>query len=87
MLGQFGFDPRQFARLETDRFAQGWWTGRTVQIENGFAVAADDVNVRRPVIVRIAHHASGGESVDGRHDPSYKTQAVWYTAFTIKAPK
>jgi len=43
MLGQLGFDLRQLARLETDRFAQGRRTGRTVQVENGFAVAADDV--------------------------------------------
>jgi len=79
VLGQLGFDLRQFARLETDRFAQGGRTGRIVQIENGFAVAADDVNVRWPVIVRIDHHAIGGESVDGRHDPSYKTQTIKYT--------
>lgn len=87
MLGQLGFDLRQLARLETDRFAQGRRTGRTVQVENGFAVAADDVNVRRLMIVRIDHHAIGGEAVDGRHDPSYKTKAVWYTINRPNSPR
>jgi hypothetical protein len=31
------------------------------------------VNVCWLMIVRIDHHAIGGEAVDGRHDPLYKT--------------
>ena len=64
--------------LETDRFAQGGWTGRTVQIENCFAVAADYMNVRWAVIVWIDHHTIGCKSVDSWHNLSYKTQPVWY---------
>ena len=73
MLGQLGFDLRQLAWLETDRFAQSRRTARTVQVENGFAVAADDVNMRWLMIIRIDHYAISSEAVDGRHDPLYKT--------------
>jgi hypothetical protein len=54
-LGEFGC-------LERQIFSQFGRTVRAVQIENRFAFVADDMDVRRPVIVRIDHCSKSVEA-------------------------
>ena len=67
MLIERGCDALEPARgeaviaMQTDRAA---WA---VQIEGGVTLGCDDVNVRRPVVVRVDDYAQVPNSQGGRH--------------------
>jgi hypothetical protein len=42
-----------------------------VQVEHGFVLSTDDMDVCWPVIIRIDDHAQAIDSIDGRHTSVY----------------
>jgi hypothetical protein len=58
-----------------------------MQIENGLAAVADDVDVRRAMIVRVDHDAQASEAEDRRHAASnlIRNLIAWVFLFKGRA--
>ena len=67
MLLQQPSDTRDFGSSEFIVLSQKDRSPRTTQQEHSFCVVADDVHVRRTVIVRINHYSQSDEAQDSRH--------------------
>ncbi len=57
MLHQGFFYGVHFMLCEAVVFAQAWRSCRAVQLKDGLLPICDDVNVRRPVVIRVSGNA------------------------------
>jgi hypothetical protein len=62
-----GYDALDLSRGEAVIATQTDWTGWAVQIKGGVTLGCDDVNVRRPMVVRVDDYAQVPNSQGGRH--------------------
>ena len=67
MLVQDFSDAVEFASAKAVVPAQTHRTDRTIQIEDGETLGTDDVNVCRPMVVRVNDYAQVPNSQDGWH--------------------
>jgi hypothetical protein len=64
---QSGLDTPNFSGRKSEVLSQFYWTIGTMEAEHSFTLIANDVNMRRTMIIWVNHDAQAADTQNGRH--------------------
>jgi len=84
---QPGLDTPYFSGRKSEVLSQFCWTVGTMEAEHGFTLIANDMHMRRTMIVWVNHDAQAADTQNGRHAAIITiTQAVLVIAISENRP-